>query len=197
MAIITVSVADGDPAPRRWVMPPSTIATRSPVPQGLITFSGIDAIATLAAGNQTFYSLILTMPAGFAYLPRTVLLRYTSDSTVQTWDDTGLAFIRIDSSGAASLGQAGAISHGLSSPGVWNGGAANASRIWTPSDGSPKLVLKGGDRTNFELTDMDAGAGGQTAGDMSYWIDYYVFGIAQVDNWEVNTPIPVINHTAF
>lgn len=197
MAIITVSVSDAEPTPRRWVMPPSGIITRSPVPQGTIVFTGVDAIATLAGGNQTFYSLILTMPTGFAYLPRTVLVRYSSDSAVESWDDTGLVFIRLDSGGAATLGAAGAISHGLSSPGTWHGGAASASRIWTPSVGSPKIMLKGGDRSNFEIADMDSGAGGQTAGDMSYWIEYYVFGIEQIDNWEVNTPIPVINHTAF
>lgn len=197
MAIITVTVADAEPTPTRWAMPPDPSVQRSPIPQGTITYSGEDAIATLAGGNQTSYGLNLTMPTGFAYLPRVVLVRFASDDITESWDATGEVLYTLTSAGQAAGGTFGSVFHAMLSPGAFVRSAAKASRLWVPAAGSPKLMLQGADVYGIALTDMDSGAGGSTAGDISYWVQFYVFNIDQIDKWEVNTPIPVISHVAF
>jgi len=197
MAIIAVAATNLLPFPQAWELPPGPVALRSPIPRGLVTFAGIDAIAALVGGNQTNYGLKLTMPPGFAYLPRTILIRYSSDDTDISYDAEGLAFLTVANAGGSDIGEPGAISHGLTSPGVFTRAAVSGSRIWTPSDGSPKIMLQGGDTFEALLTDMDVAADGATAGDMSYWCQYYVFDVDQIDKWEVNSPIPVISHVSF
>lgn len=197
MAIISVVVTDAAPVPTRWAMPTSGQTNRSPVPQGLLTYSGKDAIATLAGGNQTSYSLAIQFPAGFAYLPRTILMRYSSDDLDISWDADGFLFADRPSVGASFAGSVAQTAFSCNSNGIWNRAAAFASRVWAPTAGSPKLIFQTGDELQVVLADIDVAADGATAGDMTYWIQLYVFNIDQIDNWEVNTPIPVISHTSF
>lgn len=196
MAIIPVSVAADPPTAKAWELPPGPQALRSPIPRGRITFAGTDAIATLVSGNQTQYTLSLTFPTGFVYLPRTLLLRYTSDDLDISWDANAIAFARLGG-GVGTAGTVNGISWNLTSPGVSNIQAAVATRVWAPSSGSPKILFLGDDVLQFFLEDMDVAADGATAGDMSYWHDFYVFDVDQVDKWEINTPIPVISHVSF
>lgn len=197
MAVVTVTVADSEPTPQRWEMPPNPLVGRSPVPQGLLTYSGTDAIATLTAGSQTVYKLTLSLPPGFAYLPRIMLVLYSSDDTGQSWDADGFAKYLRPSIGSSSSGAIGNTIFTMHSQGAFTASATNATQLWTPGTGAPKLIIHGDDTLQVNLTDMDAAAAGQAAGDMSYWIEMYVFNIDQIDKWEVNTPIPTISHTAF
>lgn len=189
MAIITVVLTDSTPEATRWAMPATEQALRSPVPLGLIRFQATAEIATLVGGNQTSVAFSCAMPAGFAYLVRGVMWRFQSD-------DLDLSF---DPQGRGWYNRVGLTNFdfNISSPGVIDLGAANATRIWTPDQGTPKVLLKGGDGFNARVQDMDVAADGATAGDVVQVAEFYVFTLDQIDKWEVNTPIPVINHSAF
>jgi len=195
MAIITVSITNTSPTPTAWEIPGGPAGLRSPVPRGLINFHGTDAIATKIAGNETSYLLTITMPDGFAYLPRNTVLRFGSDDLVAEWQVLGFGAYQRLSRGSTSKGEPGASHFNLKAPGFSFVNAAFKNYIWTPTEGTPKLIMLGGDKMQFYLADMDAGE--TTAGDLSYSCEFYVFDVDQVDKWEVNTPIPVINQASF
>lgn len=197
MAIIAEVFSDDKPTAHRWSTPANYVQLRSPVPVGLITFAGTDPIATLVATNQIRYALTITMPKGAAYLPRSFLFRYNSDDVDESWDADGVMDFTRTSFGDSTFGAVGSTTFGIHSQGSFTRAAAVATRMWVPSPGSPKLLLQGGDTYLTELSNMDAGAGGQAAGDMIYWHDWYVFNLDQIDKWEINTPIPVISHVSF
>lgn len=188
MAVVTVTVADSAPIATKWEMPGNYEGLRSPIPRGLVTFSGADAIATLSAGDETAYALTLTMPPGFAYLMKVLHVRFNSADLVANFGLIGHGeYVRsVDPVNCA---------FNLVSPGEAINAAVIATLKWGPGATTPKLVLLGGDTTSVRLSDMDAG--GSSAGTMAYYIQFYVFDVDQVDKWEVNTPIPTISHTAF
>lgn len=198
MAIITVTQTDLTPTPTSWEMPESYQALRSPVPRGLIIFAGTIAIPTLVGGNQTNYSLTLTLPTGFAYLPKNFQLAYVSSTLEVTFDVLGNGlYNRISHPGGAGVGEPGATSFNMISPGVQNVAAATGVQVWFADARTPKLLLQGLDTMGFLVTDMDTAADGSVSGTMRHWMEYYVFDVDQVDKWEVNTPIPTISHTGF
>lgn len=191
MAIVTVSVSDSAPFATKWTMPGNYEGLRSPIPRGLITFAGDDAIALLGAGDETNYELALVMPAGYAYLPKTIQLSYESDDLVANFGLVGFGRYVI----FATAGARKPPLFNIVSPGEVINGAAEAGRIWTPERAVPKLSMLEGDQLQLRVQDMTTG--GSTAGDMNYFVQMYVFDRDQVDKWEVNTPIPTISHTAF
>ena len=195
MAVITVTVGDNSPIPLQWELPGGPQQLRSPIPAGLVTFSGITAIALKEAGNQTSYVLTLTMPKGFAYLPRYMVMRYASDTLVAEWNLRGLGKYNRTSRGSISAGDVGATYFQLLSPGANEQLALFKNFIWTADVGTPKLMLQENDTMVIYLEDMDAGE--TPAGDMNYWIEFYVYQVDQIDKWEINTPIPVTSHSAF
>lgn len=196
MAIIAVSVSDALPKPYRWAMPPEGQSLLSPIPRGFVVYSGSDSIPLLGAGDETNYNLTLTMATGFAYLPRNLVIRYTSDDLVNQFDNLGQGiYIRPSVvPGNVGSGSAGLTPFNIESPGEINQTASLGTRIWTPPQGTPKLLLQGGDTLLLFLADM---AGTSTAGDMEYWIDFYVFDVDQIDKWPIHTPTPVISHVSF
>lgn len=195
MAVIQEVFADAEPIPKQWEVSSSGPQQRSPIPRGLITFVGTDAIAAKIATNEIDYRIVMTMPPGFVYLPRNLLVRAQSDDLVNNWEPQGLGMLNRPSVGASAVGSIGLTSFTMSSPGVISVDALVAARIFTPDIGSPKLLLAGGDVLQVRLADMDAGA--SAAGDVSYFAELYVFDPDQVDKWQVNTPIPIINHASF
>lgn len=195
MAIITKEVTDILPVPQSWEMPPSPDALRSPVPRGLITFSGIDPIALLGSGDQTAYQLNLIMPPGFAYLLKRCYTMFDSDDLTNDFNNLGEGFYNRASVGPVAEGSNGNTRFTLVSQGEQIISASLARRIWSPILPTPKLLLQEGDIMGCFLVDMSADA--STAGDMIYQWEYYVFDVDQIDKWEVNTPIPTISHTSF
>jgi len=191
MAVVTVAVVDSAPFATKWEMPNNYQGIRSPIPRGLITYQGSDAIATLSAGDETSYQLSTVMPPGFAYLPRNISLHFQSDDLVNNFGLNGLMIYNF----VGQLSNARRPTYNLTSSGEAIGLAVIARKVWVPGTGTGKLLLTGGDSIVFQLSDMDSG--GSTAGSLAYYIEYYVFDIDQVDKWEVNTPIPVIAHTSF
>lgn len=191
MAVIDVLHDDNNPLAARWSMPPSPQALRSPVPLGTVSFEGTFAIATLVAGNETSVRLNLIMPSGFVYLIRHLAVRFTSDDTDLTFDAAARGFYSRAGHGVIGL------DFNLSSPASSDAFAVSATRIWTPDQGTPKVLLKAADSMGLRFQDMDAAQDGATAGDFFYSSEFYVFPFDQADKWEVNTPIPVINHAAF
>lgn len=188
MAVVSVSVLDAQPSATKWAMPNNYQGIRSPIPRGTITYRGTDAIATLSAGDETAYSLALTLPPGFAYLLKVCSLRFKSDSLVANFGLVGF------SSYTRALDPI-SCQFSLISPGEAINNAVVAEIMWAPVATAPKLLLGGLDVQTFRVSDMDAG--GSAAGDMLYYMQYYVFDVDQVDKWEVNTPIPIISHTSF
>lgn len=188
MAVVTVTVTDAAPIATKWEMPGNYEGLRSPIPRGLISYYGTDAIATLSAGDETAYKLTLTMPPGFAYLLKAIMLRFQSDDLVANFGLRGLM-----SYGRSGEPQSPAFT--LVSPGEIIVLAVQSNIIWAPVATTSKLMMLGADVLELRLSDMDAG--GSTAGDIKYFAQFYVFDVDQVDKWEVNTPIPVISHTSF
>lgn len=198
MAIITVTVADADPTPFGWELPPNPAQIRSPVPRGLIIFAGTVAIPTLVAGNETTYFLTTTMPDGFAYLLKNMEIDYVSSTLENGFDVNGHGFInRSNSPGGSGAGDPGRVRFNIQSPGNINVAAAVAVKIWTPIQGSPKVILRPGEDMQFYVQDMDAAQDGSVSGVMSYNVEMYVFDLDQIDKWEINTPTPVISHVSF
>jgi len=195
MAVITKAVSDNSPTPLQWEIPTGPQVLRSPIPLGLVTFAGIDAIAAKISTNVTSYVLTLTMPKGFAYLPRYCVIRFASDDLVAEWNLRGLGKYNRFSRGQAGAGEVGATYFQLISPGANEQLALFKNFVWTADTGTPKLMLQEGDTMVMYLEDMDAGA--TTAGDMNYWVEFYVYQVDQIDKWEINTPIPVTSHSAF
>lgn len=195
MTIVTKSVANNSPIPQQWELPTGPQVLRSPIPMGLVTFSGIDPIALKAAGDETSYILTLTMPKGFAYLPRYMVIRFSSDDLVAEWNLCGLGKYNRASRGEVGAGDVGATYFQLKAPGSNTQLALYKNFIWVADSGTPKLMLQENDTLVMYLEDMDAGE--TTAGDMNYWIEFYVYQVDQIDKWEINTPIPVLNHAAF
>lgn len=191
MAIVTVSVSDAAPVVRRWELPGNYDGLRSPIPIGTLLFRGFDAIATKGAGDETAYTLTLTMPGGAAYLPRSALIRFSSDDLTSNFSDLGFGFY-LDDTTPANLINAFLLSAG---GGLAADSAVVAEQIWSPAQGASKLILPPGGTLRFRVNDLAAGA--STAGDMAYWVEFYIFNVDQVDKWEVNTPIPTISHTSF
>jgi len=190
MAVISVEI-NSTPTARRWETPQAYVALRSPIPQGLLTYKGVQAIATKLAGNQTAIRLNLLMPSGYAYLVRMIALRFQSDDLVLEYDVNGYG----QWAGAGFLGQVDNPGFNILATGKAFSGAANANIHWQPTPTVPKIVQVGGDTMILRVNDMDAGE--TTSGDFSFWSEFYIFDVDQVDKWEVNTPIPVISHTSF
>jgi len=192
MTVVQVPIADALPVPRRWEMPSSPVALRSPVPQGVISYSTETAIAAKTNTDQTLINLVLTLPSGFAYLPRIIQATYQSDDLSNDFNNIANCFYNV----AGVEAGIGRPQMNLVSPGehIFSAGT-RAAKLWTPENAAPKLVLAGGDELTIVLADMSADS--SAAGDFSYFVQFYVFDVDQVDKWEVNAPIPVISHTAF
>lgn len=197
MAIVTVTVADLTPFPTQWAIDPAGPQQRSPIPRGVITFTGAAEIAAKGAGDETSYILNLTMPLGFSYLPRRGHCGFRSDDLVESWENNGAGQYNrsISMKAPDALGSRGRTAFQMQSNGQAVIVAALAQRIWVPGVGAPKLLLGGGDVFSVFLSDMTAGA--TIAGDMEHQWEFYVFDSDQVDKWQVNTPIPIINHASF
>lgn len=174
-------------------MPPNYEGLRSPIPVGLITYTGSDAIAAKDAADQSFYRLTVTFPDGFAYLPRNLMTTFISDDLVNDFNLVGKAFYNGPgiTAGLARNPELQWISSGESI----SSNATKAQKIWVPGAGAPKLLTQGGDTMGFDHADMTSDA--STAGDFHYFQEFYVFNVDQVTRWEVNTPIPTISHTSF
>lgn len=192
MAIITVTVTDTEPVPTAWELPESPEQIRSAIPRGLITFRGTSAIAALDAANQTSYVLSLTMPGGAAYLLKSIMLRFQSDDLTNDFNNLGLGLWVGPSFPVGGVEVPG---FAVIAAGELINAAALSNKVWVPGPITTKRTLITDDILAIHLADMSADA--STAGDMSYWIEFYVFQVDQIDKWEVNTPIPVISHTSF
>lgn len=189
MTVIAVTVTDATPVPTKWEMPLNYVGLRSPIPRGLLTYRGTSAIALLGAGDETAYRLNLEFPVGFFYLPKVLQLRYKSDDLVAQFNDRALG----------NYGGSGVQANfNMVSPGIVISLAVTGIQVWTPALATPKLFIQGrAGSTGQTFFASDMSSGGSTAGDMQYFMQYYVFDVDQVDKWEPNTPIPVISHTSF
>lgn len=194
MAVVPVAITDSLVFPTGWELPPSPVAIRSPIPRGLITFTDTTPIALLAAGDETAFSLALTMPDGYAYLPRNLMIQYGSDDLENNFNLNGNARYDLTVKGVTKAG-ATRPRFNMICPAETIEGATQARKVWTPGPGSMKLLMRGGDVMIFFLADMDAG--GSPAGNIGWFCEFYVFDPDQVDKWEINTPIPTIAHTSF
>lgn len=190
MAVIAVSISDVASNAKRWAMPETYQALRSPVPQGILVYEGTQAIALKIAGNFTSIALTLTMPLGFSYLMRNVACTFASDDLTNQYNATGLGLY----TGANFLGEAPHFN--IVSPGEFiNNTASRASRLFNPTPLTPKLLLVGNGTVILAIQDMHADE--SPAGDFFWYAEFYIFNVDQVDKWEVNAPIPTISHTSF
>lgn len=195
MAVITVSITDSLPVKTSWELPPNPVAMRSPIPRGLVTFFGTDAILAKGANDETSYKLRLTMPTGFAYLPKLLSITMQADALSNNFGLQGIMAYVMPSRGSTSEGSFGTYPVPFVCPGETIALATIARRTYAPIRGTAKQLLRGGDLVDFFLSDMDAGT--SDAGDMNYYLEFYQFDVNQVDKWEVHTPIPMISHTSF
>lgn len=189
MAIVPIALTDSSPLPTAWETPPDPVALRSPIPRGLIRFDSSGAVAAKGAGDVTNLTIQITMPPGFAYLPRNVVVRFRSVDLVELFNANAQGFYVFNSDGGRFL------PFNCTSPGQWVENGAVAGKIWVPGAGAPKLLMRDTDTITISMADMDAGA--SSAGSLAWIMEFYVFDVNQVDKWEVNTPIPIIDHASF
>lgn len=196
MTVVKVDIEGASPTARKWALPEQGDLLRSPIPRGRVTYHGIQAIALKAAGDITSFRLNLTMPTGFVYIPRTVYIRFVSDDLVAAFDLLGNGVFKLGPTGSTN-GDVGKIIFNMKSYGISQNysGTAKANQLWVPPVGTPKVILAGGDTMEFVLTDDDSSE--STAGDMTWGIEFLVFDVDQVDKWELNTPIQVMNQGYF
>lgn len=188
MAVVTVVIADSQPIPIAWELPPGPIALRSPIPRGLLVYEGTAEIAIKGTSDQTSIIITTTVPSGFAYLPRNVMVQIESDDLVNDFNVDAIGFTQM-----ARFSQVARFN--MTSPGEAINGGTTAGKIYAPGRGAQKLILLDGDSMSFRFTDMSADA--SPAGDVRYFVEFYVFDVDQIDKWEINTPIPTISHTSF
>lgn len=192
MAVVPILLTLSNPRAVQWEMPGNYEGLRSPIPLGLIVFSGTVAVATLVSGDETYARIVMNMPAGsFAFLPRNYMAMFQSDGLQQGFETTGFGFY----AGRAAWVTNEEPRFSLTSVGEIINGAITALQIWNPAPGSPKLMLLPGEQMHSRFADMTSA--GSTAGDLSVYAEFYVFKVDQIDKWELNTPIPVIQHTSF
>lgn len=190
MSVIAVALTDVKPFPIYWSTPAYYSQLRSPIPGGLIVFGFTGAIPLLGAGDETNLKLTITLPDGYAYLLRNCRISIESDDLTNTFGVLGSGqYDRTPNptpqKSKFEMESSGNIIHE----------AVTAHKIYTPVRSTPKLILKPADSMTFRFSDMDSG--GSAAGDCSWYMEFYVFGLDQVDKWEVNSPIPTISHTSF
>lgn len=195
MATVSVTITDSVPVLQGWGALSDDAGLRSPIPQGLLIFSGKTALAAKGAGDVTSLSVVLDLPTGYAYLPRNIAVRVQSDDLVNNYNDNAYGFYVRALPKTTGIEVAAAQQFNMACPGEFVNVAASAGRIWVPGRGMAKLIMQGGDTITMRFSDMDAGA--STAGDEAHYAEFYVFQTDQVDKWEVNTPIPVIDHSSF
>lgn len=191
MAVVPVAINDAAPRGQQWSLEAGSAQQRSPIPRGLLVFSGTAAVALKDAANVTSVVLTLTMPTGGAFLPRNFNWRFQSDDLTNDFNVRGHAFY----TRAAPIDNGAAPLFTMLSPGGYIVVGTIGALNWVPAPGSPKLMLAGGDTMTFSAQDQSSDA--STAGDISYWMEFYVFDQDQIDKWQVNTPIPTISHTSF
>jgi len=186
MAIVTINLTDTVPTIRRWVMPTGPATLKSPVPRGILEYRNTGAVAAKSAGDLTNLTLTLTLPVGYAYLIKSINIRFVSDDLVNRFNDNALGLYNV--TGQDTF-------FNLACPGEAIISAAVAARVWEPSNGTPKQMLQFPESVGFFFQDMDASA--STAGDLLWTIEFYEYLVAQVDGWEVNTPLPTISASSF
>lgn len=188
MAVIQVVKTDALPFKKAWAMPPNPDSLRSPIPRGILTFEGSQAIALKAAGNITDFQLITTLPSGFGYISKSVSVKYVSDDLVNQFNVNGNSNVTLEN-GAA-------VSYPFTSPGnTLVGIGTRATKIYVPDRGTNKFILTPSDVVDWRIQDDHADE--SPAGDIFYFVEFYQFDIQQITEWEVNTPIPIISHTAY
>jgi len=185
MAVIPIAVNDSTPEALKWTMPINYVGLRSPIPRGLLRFHGTKAIPILGSGDQTSFELVLTFPTGFVYLPKFMAIEFISDDLTNDFNDNG----------TFNYGTLVDTEFNFISPGEFIAAGVSARRTWVPGPGTPKIFVPGSGVIEFKLADMSADA--STAGDMGYDSVFYIFDLDQVDKFELNTPIPTIDHGAF
>lgn len=186
MTVIDVDITDDTPFRKGWELPAAPDQLRSPIPGGLIIFTGTQAIATLGSGDQTKFTITYVMPTGFAYIIRNHNLRFQSDDATVGFNDLGFA---------SYASQTGGPQMQLKSEGLTLLASAVAGKYYSLLRSAPKLLMTGGQNFLSRLNDV-TGAG-SVAGDMTWYSEFYVFNADQIDKWEINTPIPTISHTSF
>lgn len=189
MAVIEVAITDSTPIPYAWENLGGEEQARSIVPRGKVLFVGNDIIPLKVAGNETQYNLTLTLPDGFAYIARYIVIRIVSTTLVLEFDLVGSGQFTRPSLNLPT-GFESNTWFAMDSPGAQNFKAVNKTQVYTPSRGSPKVICKGGDSMEFFLSDMDAGE--TPIANAIYEVEFLVFDLNQVDKWEINTPIPVL-----
>lgn len=183
MSIITNSVTDAVPKPFAWENLGGAAQLSSVVPRGKLLYFGTTVIALKIAGDETTFNLTLELPPGFAYIPRYIAFRVVSTTLVLEFELIGSGQFLRPSIGTETTW------FSIESPGASNYIATSKQQIYTPSRGSPKVVMKGGDSLRFFLADMDAGETPIT--NIIHMVEFLVFDVDQVDKWEINTPTPV------
>ncbi len=186
MAVISVSVVDPGDEVIQWSIPPEPELNH--VPRGIRTYRGTAAIAAKGAGDETRVQIRFTFPTSYAYVMKTLGCMFQSDDTVNEFQ------------AAAGLAMApfGGTDHGDMIHGVLTGAEINvnaatvARRMYQPSPGFPRPVLNAsvGATTFLELADMDAGA--TTAGDVTWYGEFWVYDLDQVRSYPMHTPNPVV-----
>lgn len=190
MAVVPIALTDATPVPVLWDIPAEPQQLRSPIPKGLLVFGGSGAVTAKGAGDETNLSIALTLPSGLAYIPRNLMVSITSADLVIEFGLIGSCDIVTTIPG---LGQNPRFN--MICPGSNIAAAVLAQRLYVPDRGAIKPVMPESATVTFNFADMDAGA--TSAATARWYAEFYVFNPDQVDKWELNTPIPTINHTNY
>lgn len=192
MAIISVAATDSIGETVQHKLLPEPYQATTFIPRGVATHEGTVAIATLAGGNQTQFSLTLSFPTNYTYLLKQASLSYQADTVEEnSFGAVGLMEY-LTGGGTKENIRAEFFSQGN----IGIGNALVSTKTWQLQGHWHRFFCDGnrGDTVVCHLADLDAAAGGKVAGDMFWNFEWYFFDQEQMRDYPVHTAIPVLSY---
>lgn len=191
MAVISVTKSEGPKSFNLHEIAPGTVQADTQIPRGTCQFADTQAIATLAAGNETQFALTLTFPANRYYLLKQASVMYRADNAESTtFSDVAIGEYVLDVFPQNVRFEL--VSNGNSGVGT----ALRSAKVWLPSVNYPRMFVNGsaGDSVILNFQDPDAAQDGQVAGDFFWTVEFWIYDEEQVRKAPINSPTPVISY---
>lgn len=189
MTVIAVTVADAGDSTLRWEIPPGAVLDHTPVPRGIRRYIGTAQIAALGAGDETNFNLTFTYPVQYNYLPKSLTIWFSSDDLTTEFSNFGSLEYRPTTS--SSLGTRR--NYALVCEGAAFRAAVRSEQYFSPR-GTWKEWISGPDVDVIQIFLADISGDTSTAGDVSWFAEFWEYDIEQCLKWPVNTPQPTINY---
>lgn len=182
MAIVNVVPGSAGEITKLWKIPPASRHTNSFIPRGIVTFEGSSSIAAKIAADQTRVQLTLSFSGSFCFALKNFSVRVTSDDQSNDFNNTGRVL----------FGASGLSAECVATGNTYADSTLKAQKIYTLPAGFGYPLMTG-DTDDILVTLADVSADASSAGDVIWFVQAYMYDIEQCNNYQVNTPFPVIS----